>query len=351
MTDKTPPSWVQLLILMVDGPDPEPTVRGVIRSDDGNDDNRRHVGWATMAGQPIPVFAGTRAALADSDGGHPDVGEDTPLPPLRVWRDGRRIRIEELDGTPSLIVGEEHCWQFDADDDTPLKSPASAVRYQLSATELLTRRDANDFAGDDFTRPTGPIGASSFLGRPAWTVELAPPQHKPYPMQLVVDAETGLVLQQRNDGFGSVSEWTEVTVGEPMNDDLFSWDGATRSPVDDHALVIAEHEADGRRRSAWFATHVTALPLRVELSVGVWVHEFDEESGAFQASLGEHQFGMIARRPAGTVGEWELGWDGRGRRWTDGRWQWAVSVYQDALSDEGFAALRAQLEVGPATQV
>ncbi|MDQ1737218.1 MAG: hypothetical protein QOH56_3469, partial [Pseudonocardiales bacterium] len=143
------------------------------------------------------------------------------------------------------------------------------------------------------------------LGGPAWTVELAPPQHKPYPMQLVVDAETGLVLQQRNDGFGSVSEWTEFTVGEPMNDDLFSWDGATRSPVEDHALVIAEHEADGRRRSAWFATHVAVLPLRVELSVGVWVHEFDEESGAFQASLGEHQFGMIARRPAGTVGEWE----------------------------------------------
>jgi hypothetical protein len=36
--------------------------------------------------------------------------------------------------------------------------------------------------------------------------------------------------------------WTEFTVGEPMTDDLFTWDGATRSPADDHALAV-DHES------------------------------------------------------------------------------------------------------------
>jgi hypothetical protein len=100
---------VQLLTLMVDGPDPEPTIHGAIRSFDGTDESRRYFGWAAFANEAPPVFAG--AGLGSED-------EESPEPAfVRVWRDGTRVRIENPDGRPSLIVGDETCWQFDADHE------------------------------------------------------------------------------------------------------------------------------------------------------------------------------------------------------------------------------------------
>jgi hypothetical protein len=329
-------SWVELLNLMVHGPDP--SVRGMLRSFDGTDGSRQYFGWSAVAGEPRPVFAGTVAAgAAEQD------GELEPLNRLRIWRNGRRVRICQGDGSPNLIVNDEYCWQFEPGEPVPVRSPARAVRYLVNGTNLLTRRDPNDFAGNDFTRPTGPVGATTFLGRPAWTVELAPPSHKPYPMQLVVDAETGLVLQQRNDGFGSVDEWTEFVVGESLPEELFSWDGPSRSASDELARREAEHDTMIRQRSEWFTANVAPLPLRLELELDVLVHEYDEDTGAFQASLGTRHLGMLARRPATESGEWELHWSEPGHRWRDKRWEWAVNFYDDDISERGLAALRRQL--------
>lgn len=368
MTDPTPapPSWEQLLSRMADGPDPEPTVCGVLSHHDSTGSGPRSVGWISNDGYP-PVFAGARLYAPDipGDGVDPDsaaaapgagaenIGAhgngDTSLPPLRVWRDGHRVRIEELDGTVTLIVGDEHCWQFDPDHPDPLQAPASTVRYQLSGTELLTRPDPDPFLNRDLGRPAGPVGATTFLHRHAWTVELAP--HLPRsrgPVQLVVDAETGLILQRRNDALGSVSEWTQITVGEPLSADLFTWDGPARASGGlGRAPLDAAEADDARRRTEWFTSNVATLPLRVELTVGVWVHEYDEQTGAFQASFGEHHLGMIARRPSSAAGPWELGWDTPGRRWRDDRWEWAVRVYHDDLSDEAFDKLRSHLDAGP----
>jgi hypothetical protein len=324
-------SWVQLLTLMVHGPDSEPTVRGVITSIGGD----HHVGWARLENEPDPVFAG--AGLSPGERGETS---------LRVWRDGNRVRICEADGNPSLIVGNEHCWQFGASVEVPIRSPAAAVRYLFGGTGLLFRRDANDFAGDDFTRPAGPVTATTFLGRPAWTVEVAPPPHKPYPLRLTIDAETGLILQKRNDGFGLVEEWTEFHLGEQLPAELFSWEGPTMSAAQLRAAQLAEHEADGRRRSEWFAANVAPLPLRLELACGVWVHEYEPETGAFQASLGGQHVGMLARRPVGEQGSWQLGWSDPGHRWRDERWEWAVNLYDDDLTEEGLAALKRQLGSG-----
>lgn len=35
-------SWTELVVLMVDVPEPEPTIRGTLRSLDGDDESRRY---------------------------------------------------------------------------------------------------------------------------------------------------------------------------------------------------------------------------------------------------------------------------------------------------------------------
>jgi len=272
-------------------------------------------------------------------------GQET-VEPIRVWRDQHRLRIEEPDGRINLIVGDTTCWQFDRDHETPLASPRHALRYAGNGTELLTRRDPNEFTGHDFTRPTGPVAATTFLGRPAWSVELAPPEHKPHPLQLVVDAETGIVLQQRNDGFSTADEWVELVVGDSIDPALFTWDGPVRSAAglqaEHEAEHQSEHQADLQRRRRWFAEHVTSTPLRVELDLAVLVHVYDETSGAFEASLGERHLGSLARRPHSDE-PWELHWHEAGHRWSTARWDWALSFPGDQPSKDSVERIKRHL--------
>jgi hypothetical protein len=320
-------SWVELLVLMVHGPQPEPTVRGAIRSTEPADVDTY---WAS-AGDTLPVPAGTRPHTVDR----------AAPPPVRVWRDGAKVRIEEPDGALNLIVGESRCWRFDGAHESPVESDAQAVYYGGNGTELLTRRDAESFLGDDFTRPTGPVAATTFLGRRAWSVELRPPPRKPHPLQIIVDAETGLVLQQRNDGSGIVTEWVEFVVGEPLEPELFTWSGPVRSADEQQAEWRAEHERDDALRRRWFADNVTPLPLTLELQVAVHVHVHDDATGAFEGSI-DHGRGSVARRPRSDE-PWDLHWQSVQHRWSTGRWDWAVSIHDNQLTPTGLESLRRQL--------
>ena len=85
-------SWTELVVLMVDVPEPEPTMRGTIRSLDGEDESRRYHVFSRSQGEPQPVHA-SRAAVHEAD--------------YRVWRDGLKVRMEWPDGSPSLIVGDD----------------------------------------------------------------------------------------------------------------------------------------------------------------------------------------------------------------------------------------------------
>lgn len=233
-------------------------------------------------------------------------------------------------------------WQFDREHVSPIGASRDSLHYIGSGTELLTRPSAADFVGDDFTRPTGPVGSTRFLDRAGFTVELAPPPHKPHPLQLVVDAETGIVLQQRNDGFATVDEWVEFVTGEVLDPALFTWTGPTRSRADQRAVWAAEHEAEMARRREWFAANVVPSPLRVELDVVPFVHEYDDATGAFQASLGDHFVGMLARRPRADA-PWDLGWSEPGHRWSAARWDWALMALPD-LTPAGLDELKRQLD-------
>lgn len=200
------PAWSDVVELMVNGPDPDPAIRGSIRS----------VGF----GKP---------ELEDPD--EPPYVED--VRPMKVWRRGPCLRAERPNGTLAAIVNENRGWEFPV-GELPLVSTPPNNRFVINRVglelSLLGRREASDFRGDDFTRPTGPIEPTVFLERTAWAVELAPPPGKPAPLQVVVDAETGIVLQQRNDRYGLASEWLEFVVGEEFDPLLFEWTGPTQAP-------------------------------------------------------------------------------------------------------------------------
>jgi hypothetical protein len=298
---------------MAHRPDVEPTLRGTIRSHDGADEQRGYYGWSRFGGDALPVPAGANA-IADHLG-------DTRL---RVWSDGPRLRTESLDGQVNIIAGTETVWLFDREHEAPVASPRDALRYWGGGTNLLHRRE------------------------PAWTVELAPPSHQTYPQQLVVDAETGLVLQQRNDGFGSVDEWMELAVGEPLDAGLFEWDGRSRDYRDEQRHQAAEGEAEHaalvEAQQAWFAANVTAEPLRAEFTLEVaYVHEYDQVTGSFQASLGQHHVGMLARRPH-SVEPWDLRWAEIQHRWSSARWDWALNFHHDQPTSESVEAILRQLD-------
>jgi hypothetical protein len=326
------PSWSVLVSLMVHGPDIEPTVRGTIRSVDGTDETRGYATFSHREDDLPPVVAGAYTRSRDLEGGSL----------LRVWKDGPRIRIEESDGSPNLIVGSDATWSFDRIHDEPLKSSRVQILYGYRGTRLLGRRTAEGFLGHDFTTPSGPIGSTTFLGRQAWTVELAPPASKPYPLQLVVDAETGLLLQQRNDGFGTVDEYVEFVLDEELDPSLFVWDGPTRSEADERAKRDAEHEADMARRRAWVAENVSSKPLRLSLDVEIFVHMYDEDSGAFEGSLDHGSLGSLSRRPTSSE-PWDLHWRDVQHRWSDDRWDWALTLYDAQLDEAALEAIKRQL--------
>lgn len=321
------PSWTELAVLMVDVPEPEPTLRGAIRSLDGDDETRKYHALFRTSGDPMPVFAGHRGGDASA--------------PYRVWRDGQRVRMEGADGEPSLIVSDDLCWRF-SPDGRVVVSPVSALRYGTHGSGLLWHEDATRLFGEYRRHPNSPVEATTFLGRPAWVVEMGPPPGKSFVSRWVVDAELGILLQDHNLTAGSVDEWVELTVGEPLDGSLFRYDG----PATSNAELETEHEAKHERQMAerldWFVANVAALPLRLELESTVLLHFWDDETGAFDASIGEGTYGSLVRRPR-SDSPWDRTWSEADHRWSDERWDWAVRLYQEQLTDEGLEALKRQL--------
>jgi hypothetical protein len=105
--------------------------------------------------------------------------------------------------------------------------PRGGPHHPPDDHEFGTGRPEDErWEGDDFTTQTGPPRNVTFLGRPAWEVELAAPAHKPFPMQIIIDAETGLLLREANKALGSFHEWIELDTHADLPDDLFTWNAA-----------------------------------------------------------------------------------------------------------------------------
>lgn len=315
-------SWPELVVLMSLGSPSELSMSGIVhvrevREHSGEPDDDRPDG----------------ASYADVPGvGRVRVSESTH----RVMRRGELIRRESLDGRPRAIVGETTMWIWLDDAGLPTAFPKASTAWGWD-DHVVVRPALSRWDGNDFTKPTGPVEPTTLLGRPAWSVELAPPRHKPFPITLVVDAETGVVLQERNDGFGSVVEWTELCLGADLPDELFTWTGAALERPDGHA----EREREMAERREWLQHQgIGALSMRVEPELTL--HEWDDDTGAFSLALQCHESVSVLRRPRSAQP-----WDTRNNwpfslRWSDDVWDWYVGARQE-LSHEQLADLRRQL--------
>lgn len=314
-------TWPELIVLMAYGHGVDEPVRGAIRTrdvfeveDDGDADDD-----ATFEHHPVL--------------GRVCVRENA----LRVAKRGRLVRLESLDGAVRAVFGERAVWLFGG--DAPTAYDRSVSQFGWAGAGLLERLPASRWEGDDFTRLTGPIRAVEFLGRAAWAFELAPPARKRFPMQLTVDAATGLVLRSGNADFCTVEEWTEIEVGAHLPDELFTWDGPTRDPEDREA----EHRADLARRQQWLSAR-GVVPLHLALPFEVLLHEWDDGTGAFHASVQAELSGSLLRRPRSDA-PWpdtdNVRW-GQEYRWQDERWDWFLGTACE-LDDAQLATLKAQL--------
>jgi hypothetical protein len=307
-------TWPQLVVLMALGDGPEPSLRGTVRSRDVR-----------------PADDDEPADLEIPGQGRFQLREGS----VRVLKRGILVRRERPDGRPFVIQGADTMWIWEGANTVPTAFPRGTAAWGWPDSPLTQRRGMGDWGGDDFTQATGPPTQTRFLGRDAWQVELRPPPHKPFPLTLIVDAATGLVLQQRNDGFHSVAEWEELEFGVDLADELFTWEGESQPPPDHRA----EHEADMARRREWLQRNgVGALSLT--LPVELMVHE-QSDDGAFQASLRANLDGSLARRRHSDE-PWALfmNWPHM-HRWSDGEWDWWLGT-NGPLPEELLAAITSQ---------
>jgi hypothetical protein len=307
-----------LVALMALGDGPEPSLSGVIRVRDVQPD-------VDSTDAVLPGVGSVRI----TENRH------------RVAKRGKLVRRERLDGRPIAIFGDDVKWIWLDGAEVPTVFRGLAM-WGWDDHLLLHRRPFKSWEGDDFTHPTGPVRSTTLLGRTAWAVELAPPSHKPFPLTLVVDAETGIVLQQRNEGLGSVTEWVEISFGADLADDLFGWSGEAIEQRD----FQADHEREMARRRAWLREQGVGTPS-LTVVPEFTPHRWDDVTGAFEASLNYDLSASVLRRPRS-----DADWDTRNNwphvyRWSDNEWDWYVGTSAE-LRPEDLSALRAQLESPPA---
>lgn len=236
---------------------------------------------------------------------------------------GTHARLSGEDGQPWLITDGITMWR--RNDSAMIASRYDGPAWAGNGSELAHRRSREEVELFGFGQPIGPIERTEYLGRAAWRFAFAAPSHKPYDMRVVVDAATGLVLEQRF-GDASITRWTTFLTGEPLDPALFRWDGPSISDEDMRAEQLRDHDAESARRAAWFADHVTRQPLSITGEpIEVMLHEWQPD-GSFQASLNGGLDGVLARRPRSTSW-WQLGWSEVMHRWSDEQWDWALSTW------------------------
>ena len=206
-------------------------------------------------------------------------------------------------------------------------SPADRVRYGGHGTELLWHHDGERLLGEYARRPLSAVEPTELLGRAAWSVRVGPPSGKTFTSLWVVDAETGLLLRDYNELAGSVDEWVELVVGEPLDPALFAWDGPSVPEAEYEAVAEAardaRHEQDMASRRAGSPPTSRPLPLRFDVLLSVLRAQLGRRDGRIPRHPRQrHRARWLADRTSDEP--WDVGSYGQSHQWTDGPWDWAL---------------------------
>jgi hypothetical protein len=285
-------------------------------------------------------FVGVLEVCLDGDPSWPSI--------VRVFKDRDRYRVEDMEGRVLTIRNPEHTFVFLDDHEADCPDRGAPQRYDNTDGEwvrpgahahVIERREPSDWRGDDFATPTGEATATTYLGRDAWQVELAPPEHKQWALTVTVDAVTGMTYEQRTSAHGVLTRWTDLAVVESHPGELFTWDGDARwFAVESREVSMEEEREDDRQRAAWMAERGVGS-LRVSSTVRLYPHEQGDDDGFF-ASFSTRAHGFVARRPRSDE-PWHLDvhYD-HTERWSDAAWDWCIGSED---SPEQLVEIRRQL--------
>ncbi|AOW94151.1 hypothetical protein BFN03_19645 [Rhodococcus sp. WMMA185] len=211
--------WMQMLVGMADGPT-EPVHGTVIPY--RNSDKPFHFYYATSAEEAVFVPIGREG--------------------VRLYRWGRRSRIESIDGEVLFVSDGTTAWDFTCDSDRPRCTELHRVKSAGPGRHLVITPPVTHWVGHHHARPTGPVTDLEFLDRRCWSVNLAARESRNLPkpsLRLIVDAGSGAVLGQHSGDGISGAAYTDVTVGEPLDPAFFTWDGPV--VTDDESRARAGH--------------------------------------------------------------------------------------------------------------
>lgn len=320
-------AWIEVLTALTEGP--ELSIHGTIheRRAEGSPESFRQ-GFAYSGESPLIVKAGQGC---------------------RVWRLGNRVRVESTDGKPIFISDGTRAWDFTGRLERPRTGSPDRVIYLGPNQFLLQRRSAAEWAGNEFAQPVGPVETDDFAGRACWTVRLAPPAGKPYPLRIWVDIESGQMLGNRVDEVGVGSEFIDVTVGDPIDDGLFVWTGPAYTSAEIQQLYRKERLAEQLEQTQWFAQNVTTASLTVRAPIDFSPEEVRNiDSGGFDASNDKT---MVSRRPRSPEG-WAPKWGVLHYVWSTPEWDWAAGAIDADLDEAAVDELQRQIHPGePANRI
>lgn len=211
---------------------------------------------AILAGPRLPIYGTIREVRREKD--HPTWA--AVRGGCRVWRHGQRLRVESSGGIPIYITDGIQAWDFSKSPGRPVTGPPSSVRYFGQYQFELGTRTAEDWKIDEFTKPIGPVAEDDFAGRRCWTVQLDPSRRKPHPIRIWVDIDSGQMLGTRGEEFGEGTQFTDLVIGEEIDDTQFEWVGPTMTPGQQDEMLRDHHREREQEQAAWFATNITATP-------------------------------------------------------------------------------------------
>lgn len=246
------------------------------------------------------------------------------------YRYPNAFRIE-TDGQMILLRNDEAV--FVQDTDSILRMPPTTTIITNSVGDPLMllggERAARTFSSPhDYSQPTGPAASTLVGGRQGWQFTLAPPEHKPFPLEIVLDDATGTILRWSTAGGHNSLTLTDLDLTNGISDERFTYDGPVKEQTSaaDHRDHLRELEDAGVFPSPKY------WPRRPPVNL----QEADEETGAFvgRLELGwEHP--LLARWPSGTPAPQAVSSSGQHvHLWSDDDFEWGLVVDESLTADE-----------------